>query len=102
MDGLPGKIILKPCTVHYSNVMLIDPTTGEPTKTSRKYLEDGTKVRVSKKSGNIINKPNPLQSRKPRSLLVGAKDTDPKDVFEVTFDGYDSHLPHIYASKTNK
>eukprot|EP01036_Dinobryon_divergens_P051742 gene51742-69248_t len=27
LDGsTPGKIILKPCSVHYSNVMLLDPT----------------------------------------------------------------------------
>lgn len=27
-DGTPGKKIMKPCPVHYSNVMLIDPSTG--------------------------------------------------------------------------
>ena len=27
-DGTPGKIITRPCSVHYSNVMLLDPTTG--------------------------------------------------------------------------
>ena len=27
-DGSPGKIISMPCSIHYSNVMLIDPTTG--------------------------------------------------------------------------
>lgn len=26
--NLPGKIVLKPCSIHYSNVMLIDPTNG--------------------------------------------------------------------------
>lgn len=26
-DGTPGKIITRPCSIHYSNVMLIDPTT---------------------------------------------------------------------------
>ena len=39
-----------------------------PTKVSRKYLEDGTKVRVSKLSGQIVPKPNPLFDRVPRSL----------------------------------
>ena len=51
MDGTPGRMVNRPCTVHYSNVMLIDPTTGEPTKVSRRFLEDGTKVRVSKRLG---------------------------------------------------
>ena len=41
---------------------------SEPTKISRKYLEDGTKVRVSKKTGTIIPKPDPLADRQPRSL----------------------------------
>ena len=41
---------------------------SEPTKISRKYLEDGTKVRVSKKTGTIIPKPDPLADRKPRSI----------------------------------
>ena len=27
-DGVPGKIVTKACSVHYSNVMLVDPTTG--------------------------------------------------------------------------
>jgi hypothetical protein len=39
----------------------------KPTKTNRRFLEDGTKVRVSKKTGQIIPKPDPLADRKPRS-----------------------------------
>lgn len=39
----------------------------KPTKVSRKYLEDGTKVRVSKLSGNIIAKPDHEADRTPRS-----------------------------------
>ena len=97
-DGTPGKIVVKPCTVHYSNVMLVDPTTGLPTKISRRFLEDGTKVRVSKKSGQVIPKPNPLANKKPRSALAGPKDTAPVDVFEVTFPDYEKFLPYIYAS----
>lgn len=27
-DGVPGKIVTKACSVHYSNVMLVDPTSG--------------------------------------------------------------------------
>jgi hypothetical protein len=41
--------------------------SSEPTKTSRRWLEDGTKVRVSKKTGQLIPKPDPLFDRKPRS-----------------------------------
>ena len=28
MNDSPGKMVVKPCSLHYSNVMLIDPTTG--------------------------------------------------------------------------
>jgi large subunit ribosomal protein L24 len=28
MDGTPGKLVTKPCSIHYSNVMLIDPVSG--------------------------------------------------------------------------
>ena len=97
MDGQPGKIITKPCTIHYSNVMLIDPTTNVPTRVGSRYLEDGTKVRVSKKSGEIIAKPNPLSDRMPRSLITGPKDTKPDDVFKVTFSEYEKYLPFIYG-----
>ena len=101
MDGTPGRKVLKACTVHYSNVMLIDPSIDEPTKVSRKFLEDGTKVRVSKKTGQIIPKPDPLLDRAPRSVIMGPKDTEPKDVFEVTFADYAKYLPYIYESERN-
>jgi large subunit ribosomal protein L24 len=81
--------------------MLVDPSNGEPTKILHKYLEDGTKVRVSKKSGHIIPKPDPLLNRIPRSTVVGAKDTKAEDVFEVTFDQYEEFLPYVYASEND-
>ena len=28
MDGMPGRKVVKPCSLHYSNIMLVDPTTG--------------------------------------------------------------------------
>jgi hypothetical protein len=40
---------------------------SKPTKISRRYLEDGTKVRISKATGQVIPKPDPLANRKPRS-----------------------------------
>eukprot|EP00598_Pedospumella_elongata_P005585 CAMPEP_0184971216 /NCGR_PEP_ID=MMETSP1098-20130426/3474_1 /TAXON_ID=89044 /ORGANISM="Spumella elongata, Strain CCAP 955/1" /LENGTH=187 /DNA_ID=CAMNT_0027493285 /DNA_START=34 /DNA_END=597 /DNA_ORIENTATION=+ len=98
-DGTPGKKIMRPSALHYSNVMLIDPTTGKPTKTSRRFLEDGTKVRVSKATGQVIPKPDPLVDRNPRSVVVGSKDTAPADVFQVTFLDYAKYLPYIYATE---
>lgn len=46
-----GGIIEKEAAIDVSNVALIDPTTDAPTRVGIKVKEDGTKVRVSKKSG---------------------------------------------------
>lgn len=53
MGDNPGGIHEMPAPVHISNLMLIDPKTGEPTRTGRKEV-DGKLVRYSKKSGEII------------------------------------------------
>lgn len=49
-----GGIIQKEMPVRMSNVMLICPSTNEPTRVGYTRLADGTKARVSKKSGEII------------------------------------------------
>ena len=50
-----GGIIKKEATIHISNLMLVDPKTGEPTKIGRKKDEKSGKiVRFSKKSGELI------------------------------------------------
>ena len=49
-----GGIVSQEAAIHVSNVMLIDPKTGEPTRVGFK-VEDGKKVRVAKKSGNVID-----------------------------------------------
>lgn len=49
-----GGIVSQEAAIHVSNVMLIDPATGEPTRVGYK-MEDGKKVRVSKKSGKVID-----------------------------------------------
>ncbi len=50
-----GGIIKKEATIHISNLMLVDPKTGEPTKIGRKKDDKtGKIVRFSKKSGELI------------------------------------------------
>tara|TARA_B100001115_G_scaffold182387_1_gene178505 strand:- start:668 stop:988 length:321 start_codon:yes stop_codon:yes gene_type:complete len=50
-----GGIIKKEATIHISNLMLVDPKTGEPTKIGKKKDEKSGKiVRFSKKSGELI------------------------------------------------
>jgi large subunit ribosomal protein L24 len=43
-----------PAPVHASNVMLIDPKSGDPTRVRRRIDEDGTKERIAVKSGEAI------------------------------------------------
>ncbi|ALS24872.1 MULTISPECIES: 50S ribosomal protein L24 [Paenibacillus] len=50
-----GGILTQEAPIHVSNVMLVDPKTGEPTRVGYKVLDNGKKVRVAKKSGEIID-----------------------------------------------
>lgn len=52
----PGGILEIEAPIHVSNVQLICPHTGEPTRVGRTYDEDRERwVRVSKKSGEVID-----------------------------------------------
>ena len=49
-----GGILKKEAPVHLSNLMLIDPTTGKPTRVGKKLNDNNKLVRYSKKSGEEI------------------------------------------------
>ncbi len=49
-----GGIIEFPALIDASNVMLIDPKSGEPTRIRRKRDKDGVMERISVKSGQAI------------------------------------------------
>ena len=49
-----GGIVEKEDTVNVSNVMLFDTRSNAPTRVGYRLLNDGTKVRINKKSGEII------------------------------------------------
>jgi large subunit ribosomal protein L24 len=49
-----GGIIKKEASVHISNLMLIDPASGKPTRIGKKFNEKDKLVRYSKKSGEEI------------------------------------------------
>lgn len=51
-----GGILEQEAPIHVSNVMLVDPKSGKPTRVGYKVLENGQKVRVAKKSGEVIDK----------------------------------------------
>jgi large subunit ribosomal protein L24 len=50
-----GGLIRKEAPIHLSNIALADPGSGKPTRVGFKRLEDGTKVRFAKRSGETIN-----------------------------------------------
>lgn len=50
-----GGIISQEAPVHVSNVMPIDPKSGNPTRIGFTTV-DGKKVRVAKKSGQVLDK----------------------------------------------
>ena len=52
-----GGIIKKEAKIQLSNIAYLD-ATGVPTKITFKTLEDGAKVRVAKKSGEVIANKN--------------------------------------------
>ena len=49
-----GGIVEKEAPIHISNLMLVDPKTGAPTRIGRKLGDNGKLVRYSKKSGEEI------------------------------------------------
>ncbi|MFN3728768.1 MAG: 50S ribosomal protein L24 [Fimbriimonadaceae bacterium] len=53
MQGERSARIRLPAPIHISNLMLIDPQTGEPTRVGRR-VEDGKIVRYAKRSGVTI------------------------------------------------
>jgi large subunit ribosomal protein L24 len=50
-----GGIIEKEATIDLSNVSHIDPKDDKPTRVGFKFLDDGRKVRVAKRSGEVID-----------------------------------------------
>jgi len=51
-----GGIIEMEAPIHVSNVMLVCPSCKEASRTGKKVLEDGTKVRYCKKCNQTIDK----------------------------------------------
>ena len=51
----PGGIKTFEAPIHVSNVAIMDPRDGKPTRVGFKFLEDGRKVRFAKRSGEVID-----------------------------------------------
>ena len=50
-----GGIVNKEASIHLSNLAHVDPKSGGATRVSYKTLNDGKRVRVAKKSGEVID-----------------------------------------------
>jgi large subunit ribosomal protein L24 len=50
-----GGLIRKEAPIHLSNIALADPKDGKPTRVGFQIQADGKKVRVAKRSGEVIN-----------------------------------------------
>jgi large subunit ribosomal protein L24 len=51
-----GGIIEREGSIHLSNVMLVDPGSDKPTRVGMKALSDGKKVRVARRSGEMLDR----------------------------------------------
>jgi len=51
-----GGIIEREGSIHLSNVMLVDPSSDKPTRVGMKALSDGKKVRVARRSGEMLDR----------------------------------------------
>jgi len=53
---IQGGIVEREAAIHASNVMVVSPDSGRPTRVGYKILDDGRKVRVSKVDGAILDR----------------------------------------------
>src|SRR5438477_6593052 len=54
--GDPGGIVEKELTIHVSNLAHVDPQSNKPTRVGYKFLDGGRKVRIARRSGEVIDK----------------------------------------------
>lgn len=58
-----GGRLSKEMPINASNVMLIDPSNGEPTRVGVRFLDDGSKERFAKKSGKGLGQIAPAKAK---------------------------------------
>ena len=97
MGQTRDQTVMRERSMHRSNVNLVDPVTGLPTRVRIRVLEDGTKVRVAKLSGAVIPWQKPPHPLRTATDDVGDMDTAMDDVWEVTYDPDDDQSAHHNA-----
>jgi len=80
-----GKFVMAEQGIHYSNIQLIDPESGRPSRVKWRFTEKGEKVRIAVKSGALIPVPDQSQFEPPKPKANPAKDTDPGSAAKETY-----------------
>lgn len=84
----PGRVVSVESGLHYSKVSLADPVSGAAVRVGRMFLDDGTKVRVSRgrlASGSVIPMPQEAKTRRSvRATGTGPADTPAKVLKQET------------------
>lgn len=57
-----GGRLSKEMPMDASNVLIVDPSTGQPTRIGLRYLADGSKERYAKKSGKSLGQVAPAKA----------------------------------------
>jgi large subunit ribosomal protein L24 len=84
--GIAARTIEIEQPIKYCAVNLVDPVTNKPTRIVRQVLEDGTKVRIAKKSGAIIPRPEILtMRRRPVNPITTESCTSDEDVWAISW-----------------
>lgn len=82
-----------------TRVQLVCPESDKPTRVSFAFLDDGTKVRVSKQTGCIIPRPAILSERRlPRAKFNPDKDTPSSVALKCTFEDENNLYAEKYGS----
>ncbi|CDF39372.1 unnamed protein product [Chondrus crispus] len=87
-DSERKKKVRTEAPIYVSRVAVVCPVTDKPTRVSYRFLEDGTKVRVSK-AGAVIPRPDILKRRRKERPDDSPKDTAPTVALERTFEDED-------------
>jgi len=54
--NVKGGIVEREAPIHASNVQMVCPECGEPTRLGRRSLEDGRKVRICRKCEGVVDR----------------------------------------------
>src|ERR671934_2025906 len=54
--NIKGGIVEREASIHASNVMIVDPDTNEASRVGKKIMPDGRRVRITRKSGQVVDK----------------------------------------------